>query len=57
MGKIGNFLPMQDKGGAWSPAAIAVWNAGKALVSREDVDYKSCLENLLKSAGQIEELP
>ena len=47
----------RDKGGAWSPAAIEVWNAGKALVSGEDVDYKSCLEKLRKSAGQIDELP
>ena len=47
----------RDKGGAWSPAAIEVWNAGKALVNGEDVDYKSCLENLRKSSGQIDELP
>ena len=47
----------RDKGGAWSPAAIEVWNAGKSLVNGEDVDYKSCLENLRKSSGQIDELP
>ena len=47
----------RDKGGAWSPAAIEVWNAGNALVNGEDVDYKSCLESLRKSSGQIDELP
>ena len=47
----------RDKGGAWSPAAIGVWNAGKALVEGEDVDYKGSLETLRKACGQIEELP
>ncbi len=47
----------RDKGGAWSPAAIEVWNAGKALVNGEEVDYKACLENLRKASGQIEDLP
>ena len=47
----------RDKGGAWSPAAIGVWNAGKALVEGEDVDYKNFLETLRKACGQIEELP
>ena len=47
----------RDKGGAWSPAAIEVWNAGKALVAGEEVDYKSSLETLRKSCGQIDDLP
>jgi len=47
----------RDKGSAWSPAAIEVWNAGKSLVDGEDVDYKSCLESLRTSCGQIEDLP
>jgi len=47
----------RDKGSAWSPAAIGVWSAGKALVDGEEVDYKACLEVLRKSCGQIEELP
>ena len=47
----------RDKGGAWSPAAIEVWKAGKALVDGEDVDYKACLEKLRKACGQIEDLP
>jgi hypothetical protein len=47
----------RDKGGAWSPAAMEVWGAGKALVGGEDVDYKECLENLRKACGQIEKLP
>jgi len=47
----------RDRGGVWSPAAIQVWNTGKALVNGEDVDYKSALEALRKACGQIEELP
>ena len=47
----------RDKGSAWSPAAIEVWNAGKSLVDGDDVDYKSCLESLRTSCGQIENLP
>ena len=47
----------RDRGSAWSPAAIELWNVGKALVSGEDVDYKAALESLRKSCGQIEELP
>jgi hypothetical protein len=47
----------RDKGGAWSPAAMEVWGAGKALVAGDEVDYKSCLEALRKSCGQIEDLP
>ncbi len=47
----------RDKGSAWSPAAIEVWNAGKSLVDGDDVDYKSCLESLRASCGQIEDLP
>jgi hypothetical protein len=47
----------RDRGGAWSPAAIGVWTAGKSLVAGDDVDYKSALETLRKSCGQIEELP
>ena len=47
----------RDKGGAWSPAAIEVWKAGKALVDGEDVDYKACLEKLRKACGQIDDLP
>ena len=47
----------REKGSAWSAATIEVWNAGKALVAGEDIDYKACLETLRKSCGQIEELP
>ena len=47
----------RERGSAWSPAAIEVWSAGKALVAGEDIDYKSSLEKLRKSCGQIEELP
>ena len=47
----------REKGGAWSAATIEVWNAGKALVAGEDIDYKASLESLRKSCGQIEELP
>ena len=47
----------RDKGSAWSPAAIEVWNAGKSLVNGDEVDYKACLETLRASSGQIENLP
>ena len=47
----------REKGSAWSAATIEVWNAGKALVAEEDIDYKACLESLRKSCGQIEDLP
>ena len=47
----------RDKGSAWSPAAIGVWNAGKSLVNGDEVDYKACLETLRASSGQIENLP
>ena len=47
----------RDKGSAWSPAAIEVWNAGKSLVNGDEVDYKACLEKLRASSGQIENLP
>ncbi|MDC3047921.1 hypothetical protein OA191_01210, partial [Euryarchaeota archaeon] len=47
----------RDRGGAWSLAATQLWEAGKALVDGKDTDYKSALENLRKSCGQIEELP
>jgi hypothetical protein len=36
---------------------MEVWGAGKALVAGDEVDYKSCLEALRKSCGQIEDLP
>ena len=29
----------RDKGGAWSPAAMEVWGAGKALVAGDEVDW------------------
>tara|TARA_B100000767_G_scaffold274662_2_gene308411 strand:- start:155 stop:1831 length:1677 start_codon:yes stop_codon:yes gene_type:complete len=47
----------RERGGAWGPAAGAVWKTGQSLVNGEDVDYKESLELLRKACGQIEELP
>ncbi len=46
-----------DRSSGWIPAASALHDAGKALISGEDVDYQQALENLHRATGQQQPLP